>query len=76
MLWTPAFAGMTMWVVNIQCYCDDMVVEIGHSDAYIDETISTASMIFVDMLKIINEEYEMKFEDELEKLAKAIENTK
>ena len=53
-----------------------MVVEIGHSDAYIDETISTASMIFVDMLKIINEEYEMKFEDELEKLAKAIENTK
>ena len=48
---------------------DNVVIEIGASPQLIREVLPTASIFFVDMLSIVNDEYEMKLDDKLKSLA-------
>lgn len=48
---------------------DNVVIEIGASPQLVREVLPTASMFFVDMLSIVNDEYKMRLDDDLKSLA-------
>lgn len=51
---------------------DDMTVSVGATKEYVKEVLASARGIFLDMLGIVNEEYQLGFDDKLARLGAKI----
>lgn len=67
---SSAIAGDYIWGRNK----DSVVVGIGTSEILIKEILPTATAIFIDILKIVNEEYKMDFDSSIKNLSERIKS--